>query len=165
MSPASTTSPRRRSSDAKRGASVHKGPDRMFASSTSVPAGRVSARSWTCTCGATPFARALARAAVSAWGSISKQCTCAAAIVDNARTGREVRIEPRQAQRRARMTAGAEGQPRIERHHDRAGLADALMVWAYPQTLPEAQRVKVLEPLALPDALGQLLRADEGGVQ
>src|ERR1700738_422490 len=75
-----------------------------------------------------------------------------------------MRIEPRQAQRRARMTAGAERQPRIERHHDRAGLSDALMVWAYPQTLPEAQRVKVLEPLALPDALGQRLGADEGGI-
>src|SRR5438309_2046118 len=97
MSPASTTSPRARSSDAKRGASVHKGPDRMFASSTSAAAGSVSGRSCTCTC--------------------------------------------------------------------RAGPGDALMVWAYPQTLSEAQRVEVFEPLALPDALGQLVHADEVGVQ
>src|SRR5256884_1068040 len=76
-----------------------------------------------------------------------------------------MRIEPRQAQRRARMTAGAERQPRIERDHDRAGLGDALMVWAYPQTLSEAQPVKVPEPLALPDALGQLVHADEVRVQ
>src|SRR5205823_13438170 len=76
-----------------------------------------------------------------------------------------MRIEPRQAQRRARMTAGAERQPRIERDHDRAGLGDALMVWAYPQTASEAQRVEVFDPLALPDALGQLVHADEVGVQ
>src|SRR2546421_5929081 len=76
-----------------------------------------------------------------------------------------MRIEPRQAQRRARMSAGAERQPRIERDHDRAGLCDALMVWAYPQTPSEAQRVRVSEPLALPDALGQLVHADEVGVQ
>src|SRR6266853_3897886 len=76
-----------------------------------------------------------------------------------------MRIEPRQAQRCARMTAGAERQPRIERHHDRAGLGDLLMVWAYPQTPTEAQRVKVSEPFALPDALSQLVHADEGGVQ
>src|SRR5438477_372627 len=43
--------------------------------------------------------------------------------------------------------------------------AGARMVWAYPQTPSEAQRVKVSEPLALPDALGQLLHADEDGVQ
>src|SRR2546430_3965436 len=76
-----------------------------------------------------------------------------------------MRIGPRQAQRRARMTAGAERQPGIERDHDRAGLGDALMVWAYPQTASEAQRVEVFEPLALPDALGQLVHADEVGVQ
>src|SRR5438034_2207413 len=39
------------------------------------------------------------------------------------------------------------------------------MVRAYPQAPPEAQRAKVSEPLALPDALGRLVRLDEGGVQ
>src|SRR6266853_1555175 len=94
-----------------------------------------------------------------------RQHTRAAAVVDDARTGAEVPIEPRQAQRRARMTAGAERQPRIECHHNRAGLGDLLMVRAYPQTPAEAQRVKVSEPLALPDASSQLVHADEGGVK
>src|SRR5215472_6259874 len=61
------------------------------------------------------------------------------------------------------MRAGAEGESGIERHDHGARLIDALVARANPQPPAEAQRMKVLEPFALPDAVGDVLRADQSG--
>jgi hypothetical protein len=74
-------------------------------------------------------------------------------------------IEPRQAQRGRGMSAGAERQPRIERHHDRVGRGHALVMRADPQPPPEAHGVKVPQPLALPGPIGHLPRGDAGGIE
>src|ERR1700752_1974451 len=71
-----------------------------------------------------------------------------------------MRIEPREAQRRGRMSAGAECESRIERHHDSLGCADALVMRTSPQPPAEAHRMKVLEPLTLPDAVGHYPHLD-----
>src|SRR5207237_8134793 len=94
-----------------------------------------------------------------------RQCPRAAAIVDDARTRCEVRIEPREAQRGARMSAGAECESRIERHDDGTGGADALVTRTYPEPVTEAHRMKVLEPLALPDAVGHRPHLDAHRVE
>src|SRR5437764_1220648 len=78
---------------------------------------------------------------------------------------REVRIEPREAQRGARMSAGAECESRIERHDDGTGSADALVTRTYPEPVTEAHRMKVLEPLALPDAVGHRPHLDAHRVE
>src|SRR5204862_7430645 len=70
-------------------------------------------------------------------GGRQRQYSRAAAIVDDARTHREVRIEPREAQRGARMSAGAECESRIERHDDGTGSADALVTRTYPERSEE----------------------------
>src|SRR5207302_1302697 len=76
-----------------------------------------------------------------------------------------VRIEPREAQRGARMSAGAECESRIERHDDGTGSADALVTRTYPEPVTEAHRMKVLEPLALPDAVGHRPHLDAHRVE
>src|ERR1700733_14481329 len=88
----------------------------------------------------------------------------AAAIVDDPRAALEMRIEILQAQRGARVRAGAESEPGVERHYHGVGIDDPLVARADPQPPPEAQRVKVLEPLALPGAIGQRRGGDRRGL-
>jgi hypothetical protein len=65
--------------------------------------------------------------------------------------------------------AGAEGQPRVEAQHGRAGVGSCHVAGADPEALTEAQRLEVLQPFALPDPLVQrdvgLDAVDDGLVQ
>ena len=63
------------------------------------------------------------------------------------------------------MRAGAEGKARIEFEHDGRCLSRPLSGRADPQALPETHRAEVLEPFALPGAIGEMLDADRGGLQ
>ena len=120
----------------------------------------------------TPLAAAFSRVAVSACGSMSKQCAVAraqlgrrdgqhagtAAKINDALTVNNMTVQPFQAQRRGGMGARSERQSRVHPHDDRARFGHFLVMRADPQSLPKAHRMEIAQPLALPntilDALG-----------
>ncbi len=150
---------------------------RMLASSTRRRRAAPLPRACTCTRCPTALAAAFSRVASSAWGSMSKQCTARAPSLAAASASTPEpqpksmtrapvapwRIEPAEAQRGAGVRAGAEGEPRVERDHDRLRVAHRLVVRAHPQPRPEAHGMEVLEPLALPDAIRDRARGDAAG--
>ena len=69
---------------------------------------------------------------------------------------REPRIEPGEAQRGARMRAGAEGKSGIQVHHDRTRRAVTSSWNGTSTAAAEAHGVEVLEPFTLPGAIGNV---------
>ena len=59
------------------------------------------------------------------------------------------------------MGAGAEGETRVHLHDDGVGIRHLLVVRTDPKALAKAHGVKILQPLALPDAVLDHLGADE----
>ena len=144
---------RRRQCGASRGASSTSGPARMLASDEveaarrSLPGAfddrRVGPPS--------PFFAAFSRVASRACGSMSNAVAAAraepergeredagaAAVVEQRSPPSSGRIQPFEAERRRRMRAGAEGEPRIEFEHDRGRILGPLARGADPQRRPK----------------------------
>jgi len=76
-----------------------------------------------------------------------------ALLVGQQRLARKQRVEKLEAQARGGVSAGAEGETRVERDHDSALGLDCCMRRADPKMATKLQRMKVPQPLALPGFL------------
>ena len=74
-----------------------------------------------------------------------------------------VRVEPLEAQGGAGVGAGAEGESRVKTHDDRVRILDTFVVGTDPQALAETHGVKVFQPFALPEAIGNGLCVNRCG--
>src|ERR1700736_330356 len=77
----------------------------------------------------------------------------AAAEIDDTLTVGNMTVEPLEAERRGGMSSRSECQPGIHLNHDGVRCSDLLVMWADPQFPPEAHRVKISQPFALPNTI------------
>ena len=58
------------------------------------------------------------------------------------------------------MSARAKGEPRVERHANRVRVSGSLAIRADPEAAPEAHRVEVTQPFALPEPVLEQLEVE-----